>query len=123
MVQALGSDNPAALETLRNFRDMRLVKSPTGLLLTALYYKHAGEVAGILAADPGLSAEVKNVISELLPVIKTDGEIVLTPRQQEDITKLLEDIRKSASPGLRESISFILAKFRSGEVLKGLNRR
>lgn len=123
VVQALGSDNPAALETLRNFRDMRLVKSPTGLLLTALYYKHAGEVAGILAADPGLSAEVKNVISELLPVIKTDGEIVLTPRQQEDITKLLEDIRKSASPGLRESISFILAKFRSGEVLKGLNRR
>lgn len=119
--QAMGKDNSAALDAIRKLRDHRLGKSSEGLLLTALYYKHAGEVMGILAATPGLSEEVKHVISELLPAIKTNGPITLTTRQQGETTKLLMTIQGAASLELQKSISFVLKQLASGELLKQIS--
>jgi hypothetical protein len=75
----------------------------------------------IFAENPRLQNEARNIIFEMLPVIKTDGSITLTRVQENKISGLMRAINEAASPELKKSIAFVLKQLETGELLKGLN--
>jgi GTP cyclohydrolase FolE2 len=122
---AVLDDNKRDLSVLREFRDNRLSKSVVGLSLVILYYTHGQEITGILYSNSELMAMAKELAVEIVSVIKSgpDAEIFLNRTHYLKSAKLLKLIQKDSSPGLSKSISFILNKLASGELLKEMRVR
>lgn len=118
----LTDEHKEEIETLRAFKDTRLSRSPAGIGLVSLYYLHSREIANILDRQPELRAEVRQVVLDLAaiakPAMRSDGEIVLSARQRAAIEPLLLTIRSEASPGLQQSIDYVLEKLGEGSLLK-----
>jgi len=65
----LGED-PQALSLLRKFRDQELAKTPAGRTCIELYYRHAAEIAALLAADEDLRRQTATALPGLLAAVR-----------------------------------------------------
>jgi len=123
--QTLGVEAYAELDALRMFRDTRLARTPSGLLLITLYYAHSQEITAILASYPDLMEQTKGLVIDMLPVIynatMTDRPLIMTDSQYQKITTLMQAVQSKASPKLSTTITYILEKLESGELIKELN--
>ncbi len=109
------------LETLRDFRDLSLSRSPSGMLLTSLYYYHAQEVVEILIGSPVLSAEVGDLVEEIAPrfneVLKGKRTAV-TQEELRRITNVLQNLSKQGSPGLKYTLDYVTSRLERGGLLE-----
>ncbi len=113
-LQSAAGTNKQKIDTLRSFRDKRLIKTETGRLLVYLYYVHSAEVAGILGAHPELMAEVRTLMFELYAVLKaglTCGDTIkITKMQEKRMVHVLKKLRTKASPGLKKGLALVLRR-------------
>jgi len=104
------------------FRDTTLARTTSGILMITLYYGHSQEITNILAANPDLMVQTRGLVLDLLPVIQnaimTDRPVKLTELQHQRIIKLMQAVQSKASPKLSTTITHILEKVESGELLK-----
>jgi hypothetical protein len=105
-------NNEEELMLLRRFRDRQLIRSATGLTLTALYYLHASEITAMLSADAELFKSSRQCLRELLPVLAqhraADKKIELTEKQRQQVLSVLHALRAAASPALRVSLRYAI---------------
>jgi hypothetical protein len=122
--QTLGED-AVELDVLRAFRDQRLANSATGLSLIYMYYAHGREISAILAENPDLMCQTRLLVLELLPLINnaniTGEKIELTASQHRKIDTLMNMVQGKSSAKLAASITYILMKLESGELINDLN--
>ena len=118
----LGSKEQPLLNVLRSFRDSRMSNSGN---LVALYYEHSNEAAAILSANPKMKAMFRNIIFEMIPVIKAgldnNRPAKITNAQYRKITNLMKSISAVSTPGLRNSLNAALKDMETGKLLKDLN--
>ena len=109
---------------VRAYRNTRLTKSFTGILMIYLYYAHSEEMAQIVAAHPALAAKAGTLARELAPALqaglKNNAAIAISGKQFKMITALLSEMRGHASPRLHITLDSVLKKLRSPEHLKKL---
>jgi hypothetical protein len=73
MTIALGSDSKD-LKTLRKFRDEVLSKTPAGQEIVKLYYQWSTVIVKAMEQDEGFKEDVKEMIEDILPMIKRKME-------------------------------------------------
>ena len=78
MRDALRGDSQG-LAAYQALRDEVLARSAAGRRYTALYEKHAPEVARILAADPVLAARAAALLRQWQPAVKQHGKRLAEP--------------------------------------------
>ena len=66
----LGSDNPQ-LDTLRQFRDTVLAKSPAGQQIIKIYYAAGNTIAAAIENNPALKNSAKKALEAILPAVDT----------------------------------------------------
>ncbi|MEI6126926.1 MAG: CFI-box-CTERM domain-containing protein [Pseudomonadota bacterium] len=66
----LGSDNPQ-LDTLRQFRDTVLAKSPAGQKLIKLYYATGNKIEALFESNPAVKSSAKKALEAILPAVDT----------------------------------------------------
>lgn len=65
----LGSDD-LRLDTLRQFRDKVLSKTPAGKKLIELYYGYSDVIIELLVANPAIKAQAKELLEQIIPQIE-----------------------------------------------------
>jgi hypothetical protein len=58
------------LDTIRQFRDEVLTKSPVGMKLIELYYRNYEIINEILEQNPEIKESAKNILDAILPAIE-----------------------------------------------------
>jgi hypothetical protein len=109
------------LETLRDFRDLSLCRSPSGMLLTSLYYYHAQEVVDILIGSPELSKEVGDLVEEIAPRLEQvlkGKRTAVTQEELSRITNVLQNLSKQGSPGLKYTLGYVTSRLERGGLLE-----
>ncbi len=118
----MGNEYSAELDVIRQFRDTRLASSTTGLFFVCLYYLHGEEVRDILSSTPELSEKLKGIFLQMVPVLNSGMEkndsIILNKKQYLKIVILIREIEEQSSPELQRSLSLLLRKLASKELLK-----
>jgi len=115
--------NPQDLADYQALRDEVFARSVAGRRYTALYEKHAPEVARILAADPGLAARVAALLRQWQPAVKglvaiERGAAVspaatkyrVTARDVAEARAVLEALAGRGSPALQADLKPVLAQ-------------
>jgi hypothetical protein len=95
------------LGVLRAYRDVVLGGSVAGRTYTDLYYYHADEVNGILAASPTLRRDVVATLLRFAPDIQAvlDGnDVVLTAADVQTIDRLLATVERHAGDELAQDL-------------------
>lgn len=64
----LGTDDPQ-LDTLRQFRDNVLAKSPAGRQLIKIYYATGSKIVAVLDNNPALKNSAKKALEAILPAV------------------------------------------------------
>ncbi len=122
MLTQVLNNNRHDLDMLRNYRDSRLYRSSSGRGLLYLYYANGPELYEILAKQPGLMASVRELVRELLPVLKRGVEknepVSLSRDTRREMRSLLKKIRQKASPGLKKGLALVLRRLEDGSFLK-----
>jgi len=80
-----------------------------------LLYRHSWEIAWILLKNEGLKDQTRDVLKELLPITRSflDGtEITFTPERMAEVTLLLDEFEKKASPSLRNALDEVRGDLR-----------
>lgn len=120
-----GSQNHAAMNTLRVLRDRRLSRCPEGIALTGLYYLHGMETGDIVLSDPGLKNDFQEIIKETVPALQKalldDSTIILKKEQYARGLLLLKRIKEQSSPDLNKAISFVLVQITDRRFLQKMN--
>jgi 3-methyladenine DNA glycosylase Mpg len=110
------------VQVIRKFRNRRMTKSFTGIVLVYLYYANTEELTNILSANPELANSAAVLIRELVPdtalSLENSSNITLTQRQYHEIVNILSAIRVEASPKLKNTIAYTLKKLETGEIFK-----
>ena len=99
-----------------------MTKSFTGIVLVYLYYANTEELTNILSANPELAKSAAVLIRELVPgaalSLEHSSSIILTQWQYHEIVNILSNIRKEASPKLRNTIDYTLKQLESGQIFE-----
>ena len=107
-------NEPATLDLLRRFRDRVLSRTPEGRRWTALYYRNADVIAGLLENSTGLRRQSRAAVERLLPYIGqlADGKAVDRRHMRRDARTLIDLYRKEigADAGLLHSMMMDAAK-------------
>ncbi len=113
-------ENPAAVESLRQYRDTKLTQSPLGLTLIYLFYIHVRELDHILLSNAELQAMFRQLVIEVLPGINAsiyeNRTLTLTPSQYSRMLKLLKNISAQSPPRLQTHLNFLRINLESGEL-------
>ena len=67
---AYGSPMAAAVQSLRAFRDRRLLDNAAGQLLVATYYAFSPTLANAIAADPQLRAVARAALQPVVDIVQ-----------------------------------------------------
>jgi hypothetical protein len=105
---------------MRQYRDKVLRKNPTGRAYVRLFYRHALEVTAILAKNPALAADARNILNTMEPEVKaaTEGKAVTISQMELDgITSILNAIGSEAGPDLKKSIQRITRDIKQKKIL------
>ncbi len=73
-VTQLSGGNRELLQNAYLVRDAVLSGSRAGRTYRDMYYRHAGEISGLLADDPALFGEAKQVLFDGIPALLTGGQ-------------------------------------------------
>ena len=99
-----------------------MTKSFTGIVLIYLYYANTEELTNILSSNPELANGAAILIRELVPgaalSLEHSSSIILTQWQYHEIVNILSNIRKEASPKLRNTIDYTLKQLESGQIFE-----
>jgi hypothetical protein len=110
------------VQVIRKFRNRRMTKSFTGIVLIYLYYANTEELTNILSSNPELANSAAILIRELVPgaalSLEHSSSIILTQGQYHEIVNILSNIRKEASPKLRNTIDYTLKQLESGQIFE-----
>ena len=122
VVQMFKDEKSHEVQVIRKFRNRRMTKSFTGIVLIYLYYANTEELTNILSSNPELANSAAILIRELVPdtalSLEHSSSITLTQRQYHEIVNILSDIRVEASPKLKNTIDYTLKKLETGEIFK-----
>lgn len=119
---ALGEDTNEN-DTLRAFRDGVLRKTPSGKTIIEAYYRFAPEIAFMLVGDQNLREQVKNLLIELQPALRTavqSGRCNIAPQTEKNIDIVCGLIAQKASPELLDFIEKTRLDFASGKLFEKL---
>jgi hypothetical protein len=106
---------------LRKFRDNVLFTTPSGKILTGLYYFHAEEIVEILADNPELKEEVGDLVEKLTPRVSQvllGKRTALTREELVQIKDILGTLPERGGPMLKVTINFILDKIENESFLQ-----
>jgi uncharacterized surface anchored protein len=101
----LAAPNNVAL--LRRFRDEVLARSQTGNEYISLYYRHAAEIAHLLALYPQLREDAAKLVQDLTPWLRAriSGKKVRLPYHTKNhIAAFVKVLRVKASPSLKTDL-------------------
>jgi hypothetical protein len=111
----LGPGMQSQLNTLRRFRDIRMVATPE---YVRMYYAHSDEINEILSTRSRLLRRIHHLSSQCIPLIckglRTDKSIQINEKQKKSAILLLKSIRVHASPALRKDITLIIKQLSAG---------
>lgn len=113
------------IDTLRRFRDRQLQNSQHAHLVT-LYYKHAGDIASILAQDPVLTEQVKELIERntgIVGKLTTNGSVSIEQHFVEETIAVLGALQEEASSALKDDLEHLIQEIENGCLLKGIGLR
>ena len=124
VVQMFKDEKSHEVQVIRKFRNRRMTKSFTGIVLIYLYYANTEELTNILSSNPELANGAAILIRELVPgaalSLEHSSSIILTQWQYHEIVNILSNIRKEASPKLRNTIDYTLKQLESGQIFEML---
>lgn len=63
-------DKDPQLNTIRQFRDDVIARSPTGRKLIKIFYEHDEKIYELLVKHPGIRKSAKAILESLIPVIE-----------------------------------------------------
>ena len=122
VVQMFKDEKSHEVQVIRKFRNRRMTKSFTGIVLIYLYYANTEELTNILSSNPELANGAAILIRELVPgaalSLEHSSSIILTQWQYHEIVNILSNIRKEASPKLRNTIDYTLKQLESGQIFE-----
>ena len=122
VVQMFKDEKSHEVQVIRKFRNRRMTKSFTGIVLIYLYYANTEELTNILSSNPELANGAAILIRELVPgaalSLENSSSIILTQWQYHEIVNILSNIRKEASPKLRNTIDYTLKQLESGQIFE-----
>jgi hypothetical protein len=79
--------------------------------LISLYYNHTEELNTILASNPALAAQAKQLITQLLPdaekSLSASPLLLLRTSQAAATSGLLHELQQTASPQLKRTLAFV----------------
>jgi hypothetical protein len=117
-----GIEKEKNLRLLRSFRDEIMAKNDLGLDYIFLLYSNSIEIASLLQQDEYLRLEVKRLIDEMIPQIKSRMEgnnAVISAEQVSQIESLLNYFeRKASSAGLKNAVKKVKNDLRQGLIFK-----
>ena len=112
------------LNLYHKFRDQRLAKNEAGRTLTALYYRHSGEVSQILSERDELREEARGLLLGCAPdmffSMYKNKELRFTAAQCGRMHNFLNRLKESASPELQADLAGLLARLAEGSLKKDL---
>ena len=111
------------LSLLRRYRDEALVTHPLGRRYVDLLYKNSEEIARLLLENPLLTAEVGEVIDELIPAVNDyleNKEMALSRDQLDAIAVFLTRLEMQANPRVRRVINKFKSALRKEAIVKQL---
>ena len=122
VVQMFKDEKSHEVQVIRKFRNRRMTKSFTGIVLIYLYYANTEELTNLLSSNPELANGAAILIRELVPgaalSLEHSSSIILTQWQYHEIVNILSNIRKEASPKLRNTIDYTLKQLESGQIFE-----
>jgi len=116
--------NYSAVEQLRAFRDTFLRKHPLGKGYTALYDRHAAEIAGYLSGDLLLRSASASILIKLLPKINallSGKKTTADPGLLNEVVSFLDQLELQSSEPLKRDLKKIRRDLLAGEILNQLN--
>ena len=124
MFEQILKDDYVTLNTIRLFRDKKLLRTPLGLALISLYYTHTDELTSIVGFRSDLAEKLKIVTLQLTPLLKAnlkDSEsLILNSSQYADIIEIMNLLKDAGSPALRQSVLYIMNLIEKQEHLNQL---
>jgi hypothetical protein len=117
----LEDEDPSQLDPLREFRNRVLAKNKTGKHYTALYYKHAHELAGHIIGHEEIREGSLELILRIMPYITalTEGEeVVMETELLEDMDEFLDSLEPYASPALKRTMKKLRKDMRNEKIMK-----
>ena len=105
----LGKEDPR-LDTLRQFRDKVLSKTPSGRKLIGLYYKYSARIVKIIAAKPALKTQAKELFEQLIPQIEAlvqgnAAHVYISDSMQNSADILISEFDAGPSSPLQKQIT------------------
>jgi hypothetical protein len=125
-IEELSAGDQDKLGLVRQYRDTVLRKTPTGRAYVKLFYRHALEVTAILAKNPSIAADGRNILNTMLPKVETavQGKAATISQAEIDgIISALNAIGSEAGPDLNRSIQRIKRDLRQKRVLDKIGIR
>jgi hypothetical protein len=119
-MEELSAGDQGKLSVVRQYRDKVLRKTPTGTSYVKLFYRHASEVTAILAKNPAIAADARNILNTMLSEMETAVQgksVTISQADIDDITAILIAISTEASPDLKRSIQRIKRDLRQKSML------
>ncbi|MCX8043462.1 MAG: hypothetical protein N3B18_04975 [Desulfobacterota bacterium] len=107
--------------TLRMFRDSILRKTPEGSALIEGYYRFAPEVASLLLQDQSLKQQVRNLLIELQPALRTaikTKRCSITSHIEKQLDIVCDYLLQKASPELCAFIEKVQYDFVTGRLFE-----
>jgi hypothetical protein len=127
VLQMFKDEKSREVQVIRKFRNRRMTKSFTGVMLIYAYYANSEEITNILSANAELENTTAKLLSELSSAIelslKHNTAITLTPAQYDESIKVLMRIHDAGSPQLQKTTGYILKQLESGDIFRILRIR
>jgi serine protease AprX len=122
--QALQMERSGIVNLYHKFRDQRLAKNEAGKNITALYYRHSGEVSHVLSKRKELREEARGLLlgcaQDIFFSMYKNKELRFTAAQYAGIHNFLYRLGKSASPELQADLARLLDRLADGSLQKEL---
>lgn len=115
-------DNQGNIKILRNLRDS-LLTNIFGLILTAVYYQNSAELTSILAENPDLQDDLRDLVGENINValnLINKRKTSVSKDNVDSVIELLNDIQLKGSPRLKADINLVTRALRKSYFLYGL---
>jgi len=124
-VESAAAGDYEGLELFRGFRDEIMSKSAPGKAYIKQYYRNAPEVAARMLCSPDLRAKVREGIAGIKPAIAAmmrGADLTLSDEQLSTAARLIQALKRGASPGLRNALKQLENDLYSGTLEQVFSR-
>jgi formate dehydrogenase maturation protein FdhE len=116
-----GINKEKNLSLLRSFRDREIASNRLGQEYLRLLYSNSTEIATLLLHNPRLGKEVRKVINELLPDLRSllsGKKVSVSKKKVTHLESLLKKFEKRGSPQLKAAVKKVRKDLRKGVLFK-----